>query len=150
MNGGNILIDPGGLPSSVIRALNDTTMAASVGVRSWWDVTLQVGWLPWVAGAAVVVVVWFIWRRIRSRPTMSTGRIRGHALPMQRLQAMTSDIDEELKILARVSKHRPLYPEEKYLRSKITQYRKILRSVLSGIQVKSVRTSRKSAVRNRS
>jgi hypothetical protein len=44
-----------------------------------------------------------------------------------KLDKLSRDIEDELKLLKRVSGHRQLYPEEKYLRDKLNQYRKTLK-----------------------
>lgn len=47
-----------------------------------------------------------------------------------KLSELAADIEDELVLLSKVSKHRPLYPEEKYLKSKLMQYRKTIKFLL--------------------
>jgi hypothetical protein len=46
-------------------------------------------------------------------------------LPL-RIRKLVEEMEEDLDLLARIARSRPLYPEEKYLRSKLVQYRKTI------------------------
>lgn len=106
----------------------------SVGLRvgSWffglWDSLRHSGLAWWLLGLAVLIAWcwytgWRCWFWF-----LGLFRRRKKELP-DALQHLIADMDDELVLLKRVEDNRPLYPEERYLRSKLQQYRRSLMSV---------------------
>jgi hypothetical protein len=72
----------------------------------------------------LVMFFWWLWSR-RTGPIIAAKRSRDRKVPSE-LAAMMEDFDGELAQLAKLGRSRPLYPEEKYLRSKLQGYRRTL------------------------
>lgn len=69
-------------------------------------------------------------RAYRSRDTAdSVPQKKGEKGMALKLRVLLDDIEDEVILLDKMSRHRPLYPEERYLRSKLVQYRKTIKSL---------------------
>jgi cohesin domain-containing protein len=77
---------------------------------------------------ALLLVILLV-RAWRMRRPTSPGR--GEHRIARMLRITLEDMSDELALLSKVARHRSLYPEEQYLRSKLTQYRKNLKLLLS-------------------
>jgi hypothetical protein len=129
-----------GLPNGVYRleavaidergAISDSSDAVTVRVgygfvRQIWDGLRALPAGVWLLGFVTALVLGSLaWRFWRSR-----FKGRDERKVPNKLRKLITDMDEEIALLARVAKHRPLYPEEAYLRSKLVQYRKSLQVI---------------------
>jgi len=117
-----------------------------IGYSFWWRIwdflrSLLGGaaWfraLGWLALLLLLLLgLYYGWRWLRAawlvRPRALIVVGREEKKVADKLAHLWQDMTDELVLLERVEKHRPLYPEEKYLRSKLTQYRKALRVLTS-------------------
>ena len=92
---------------------------------------------PYTLGliAALIALVWALrWlrrRRLTRAVRILTRRLtKDDKFVADQLHKVLGDIEDELAVLTKLSRHRGLYPEEKFLRSKLMAYRTALRSLL--------------------
>lgn len=86
-------------------------------------------WISILAWLLLILAIILIVTGLRQRASRGIvgGLKRNEKKASDKLQELLEDINDELLLLAKVSKHRPLYPEEKYLRSKLLQYQRTIR-----------------------
>jgi hypothetical protein len=86
--------------------------------------------LIWIGALAVLTIV--LGRLIRRRMFVAPGRpltVEDRTV-RAKLQTLLDDIDEELSLLQRIGRDRQLYPEEQYLRSRLSRYQATLRTLV--------------------
>jgi hypothetical protein len=96
------------------------------GFLSGWSWISVFAWLLLIF-SILLIVVGLRQRRTHGRGTGTPGLKRSERASSDKLQELSDDINDELQLLSKVAKHRPLYPEEKYLRSKLMQYQRTIR-----------------------
>lgn len=89
-------------------------------------------WISMLAWLLLIISVFLIISGLRQRRSGGSALLKGGLKRNEKqaagkLQELLDDIEDELLLLAKVAKHRPLYPEEKYLRSKLLQYQRTIR-----------------------
>lgn len=101
---------------------------------TWWFAISLIFYISVVS--ALLHLLWRLvrWLQVLVARRAATRRClsRGELALIRKLRGMDGDIKKELALLKQVAKHRPLYPEEKYLVSKLNKYLKVLRSLGMG------------------
>lgn len=121
-SGGSYTVGPGWVvPETIITNAG----------RAFWMTALA-----WLIGlAALSLLLFLLWRALRRRwfPVLAKRRDRNEDL-RARIGHLIEDTQQELELLTRVAKHRPLYPEEKYLKSKFALYKRQLQALIPGVR----------------
>lgn len=88
-----------------------------------WIVSLLLGLLVL---AFLIWLLWLLMGRTRRRDIPIVVAPRRDRSIITKLDQILLDMDGEMDTIDMLARHRPLYPEERYLKSKIAQYRKAL------------------------
>ncbi len=109
--------------------------------------SLLIDYLPrWFA----FLPLWYRKFRMRRRAPADGGRHPGLLsegdVVLSELKKFHGDIDRELKVLSNIAKHRQLYPDERYLKEKLSKYHRTLRGMLGihGLPAKKARRVKRS------
>lgn len=99
--------------------------AESVAIYTVGALIVASYFLPRISRAGVKF--WKFQRRVRA-----ARELKHEEHQMAEIVAeLCEDIGKELKLLQEIGRHRALYPDERYLRTKLTQYQKTLKEVIS-------------------
>jgi hypothetical protein len=91
-----------------------------------WSWISIIAWLLVII--SIVLIITGLRQRFSGRDSMLIGGLKKRERQSaNKLQELLDDINDELLLLIKVARHRPLYPEEKYLKSKLLQYQRTIR-----------------------
>ena len=94
----------------------------------YWYAVLP-GWIQvLLIGVATALLSLLVWGGRRRRRRIVVGVKHGKKIGSG-LELLIEDIEVEMVTINRLAKSRPLYPEERYLRTKLVEYRKILKKI---------------------
>ncbi|HXV26864.1 MAG TPA: cohesin domain-containing protein [Candidatus Paceibacterota bacterium] len=128
----------GAVSEDVRGAVSYPSETVTVRVGSW--LARQIKSLPhWFAALpllarillllAIAGLFWLLWWLLKHHRRHIFVAAKSDERDSSRLEAIISDIEEELAAVARLSRSRPLYPEERHLVTKLSRYRTALKKI---------------------